>query len=321
MSEPVAAPARRKQIGWALAGAVLALAAVAAAVFLWRGGDRSRVEAVFTPTGVILVPARIGGAEDLFILDTGSQRTVVTPRIAPRLEATGRTSRVHSRPCLEPRQADIVRTGEIRFAGHRLLYPKEVVSLDLPELRAVVGHDLGGVLSWDVLRNYVVGIDLAGNRVVAGRRLTVEGAFRRLGARGPDTEIPLKIIDDRPAVAARAAGVKLRLLLDTGATRTIISSAAWGRLGKPVPEGPPTSSAVSVAGSFAVRRAQLDELWVGSLRLDDVTVAIPVAEHCPEAQAASADGLLGLDLLVRHIAVIDGRAEALHLVPRPGRAE
>jgi Aspartyl protease len=276
------------------------------------------VAAQFAPSRTILVPARIGGMERLYVLDSAAEKTVVTQQVSARLHPTGRIVQQSSGYfCQEPRQAKVFRAGEIHFAGRKLIYPEEVDSADLADLSAKLQHDLGGILGWDVLSNYVVGIDLAGGRVLASGRLTAAEAFERFGVSGPETELPLEHSGDLPSVRVRSGEHELHLLLDTGASKTTILDAAWQRMNKTVSPEAPLSVVQTIGGPLQVREEHLEDMWLGSLRLDHVTVQISMPTNCAEANTTAVDGVLGLDILSTYLVVIDGPARILYLARPP----
>jgi aspartyl protease len=303
---------------WSRARALSAVAVgVSVAVVASSCADDARIPAQFTRPLGILVPVSIGGAESLFLLDTGSETTLVTPSVSARLQPTGRTKSAFSRPCAPPGKAEVFHAGEIRFAGGRLKYPEEVGSLELATISAFHPGGLGGILGWDVLANYVVGIDISGGRLLSGRKKAAGDLLAMLGAPGADAELKLKIVENRPTVTASAGRWNLRLVLDTGAGSTIIHGAAWRRMSMPLPPEDPASMVIDINGSFPIRPGHIEEILLGALRLEDVSVGIADDPACVESGDSSTDGVLGRDILSRYIAVIDGPGQTLYLARRP----
>jgi hypothetical protein len=79
----------------------------------------------------------------------------------------------------------------------------------------------------------------------------------------------------------------------------------------------PTFIALKIDGPVQARQGLLDVLWLGSLRLDHVTVQIPNLKDCAAPDGAAPDGLLGLDVLSVYLTVIDGPGRFLYLARRP----
>ncbi|MDO8630325.1 MAG: hypothetical protein Q7R41_07515, partial [Phycisphaerales bacterium] len=114
----------------------------------------------FSSPGLILASATVGDVEGWYLLDTGCAMTSVAPRVALSLESTGRSIEVSSSlSANEPIRATAFLSGGVRFAGGRLRYPERVDVMDHDRLSVLLAHDMDGTLGWDVLRNYVIGID------------------------------------------------------------------------------------------------------------------------------------------------------------------
>ena len=118
-------------------------------------------------------------------------------------------------------------------------------------------------------------------------------------------------VNDRPA----------RLLLDTGASHTVLATPSAERLG--LRTTPSAERAHGVGASHhATETAVLDELRLGAVRLRDVTVWTFDLSHVNHALAArggaAVDGALGGDVLRPAEAVIDYARATLYL--RPARA-
>jgi Aspartyl protease/Domain of unknown function (DUF4124) len=104
-------------------------------------------------------------------------------------------------------------------------------------------------------------------------------------------------------------GVPLRLLLDTGADRTLISPAAMARAGFAVGGGPAVQirgvTGDAVAPLVSVPRLDLAGTYVGPLAVVVHTLAGP-----------GVDGLLGRDVLDAFTLTVDAASQRAILVPR-----
>lgn len=114
-------------------------------------------------------------------------------------------------------------------------------------------------------------------------------------------------------------GTPLRMIVDTGANRTILDKGAADRLG--VDAGPELLPVVGCLASAA------SEAAVGALRLGPVAVsldAVAILDLSPMAPklGEGVDGIIGADLLVATGAVIDyGTSELRMAYLAPGTAE
>jgi len=104
-------------------------------------------------------------------------------------------------------------------------------------------------------------------------------------------------------------GVTLRLLVDTGAERTLITHAALARAGIDVSAGTPVQIR-GVTGDATATVVSIPRLDVAGARLGP----LPVIVHTLANQ--SIDGLLGRDVLDGFTVTVDAVARRATLVPR-----
>ena len=113
-----------------------------------------------------------------------------------------------------------------------------------------------------------------------------------------------------PAVVeARLNGVVLRLLLDTGADRTVIAPAALARAGVDSAVGTPVRI-IGVTGSAVATLIAVPRLDVAGAQVGPLTV---IAHAVP---GETIDGLLGRDVLDAFTVTFDAAASRVTLVPR-----
>ena len=104
-------------------------------------------------------------------------------------------------------------------------------------------------------------------------------------------------------------GVTLRLLVDTGAERTLITHAALARAGVDVSAGMPVQIR-GVTGDASATVVSIPRLDVAGARLGP----LPVIVHTLANQ--NIDGLLGRDMLDGFTVTVDAAARRATLVPR-----
>ena len=110
-------------------------------------------------------------------------------------------------------------------------------------------------------------------------------------------------------VDAAINGVPLRLLVDTGAERTLITHAALARAGIDVTAGTPVQIR-GVTGDAAAVLVSVPRLDLAGTRVGP----LPVIVHTIVGQ--SVDGLLGRDVLDGFTVTVDAAARRATLVPR-----
>lgn len=131
------------------------------------------------------------------------------------------------------------------------------------------------------------------------------------GQARPDTDTGMmRFRSGAPIVAAVAInGVGLRLMVDTGADRTVISPAAAERTGLGV-AADRQIRVLGVAGS-----AMAGELLVAQMEVAGARVG-PLRVIVLDTPADSLDGLLGRDVLDYFTLTVDGTAGRATLIPR-----
>ena len=104
-------------------------------------------------------------------------------------------------------------------------------------------------------------------------------------------------------------GVAVRLVVDTGADRTIISTAAASRAGLGVPQGAPVQIS-GVTGSAQASPVVVPTLDLAGARLGNFTVFVL------DSTIPNADGLLGRDVLDAFTLTVDPAQGRASIVPR-----
>ena len=114
-------------------------------------------------------------------------------------------------------------------------------------------------------------------------------------------------------------GHKGKMILDTGASRSIIEQQAatnWGITGDPHDE-----DGTGAGGSVAMSTALVESFDVGPLRLGNTGLLIadlgPVNQRIVAHGGEPIQGVLGAEILHAHDAVIDYRSAGLYLKPTP----
>jgi hypothetical protein len=198
-----------------------------------------------------------------------------------------------------------------RFSGGgRIVTAAVVIAALVTSVGAQVYHwvDDQGVV------HYTTGIESVPERY--------RDAARALGGSPVETPLPegtapapagtttIPFVAGRPiVVAAQINGAgPFRLVLDTGADRTMVAPAALARLGISTP----STHSAEVRGVTGATQA--DVLLVESLEVGNARVG-PLAIVAHDADLPEADGLLGRDFLSLFSVAIDPRASTVTLEP------
>lgn len=244
------------------------------------------------------------------VLDTGSWFTVVSSTGAARLGLPVRP--------VPPRSIDaasgavtvraFARFARLTLAGMEVT-PLDAVLIDLP-------FDVTGVLGLSVFGEYPTLVDAS---LGEARLLSLGSVERILAARYPDrtwSRHPLQWTGRFPWVELTAGGVRLRMLVDTGATQSGLGPGAIAELGL-TPVRRDRFVQVDAAGELVLEQAVFELEGLGLGRWECSLEGY--ADEGPLLISAHVDGVLGFDFLGGIPFVFDGREGSLWVIdPLPG---
>ena len=251
--------------------------------------------------GAILVTVEVNGIPGTFILDTGAQRSVVTPAAVTRLnlsldEWVGTT--MHGIGGVDRRRNATPRSLSLGgVALHRRTLTRDTSLAVTTLARAQAGDRvIDGLLGRDYLSLFDLDLDMPGRRLTLFDATGCGGRF--LPWPDPYTAIPADMpVESAMILPVVVDGVRLRALLDTGASSSLIAAPGMVKLnltserlaGDPVEQ-------VSGAGprQIAMRRHRFQ-----SIRIGTETVAAPALWVGGLHLMPIADMLLGADWLMR----------------------
>ena len=253
---------------------------------------RAACEIPFRLTGgrFVVVPVRIDGHGPFeFLLDTGTDTTLLTPEVAARL-ALRPASRV---VLATPAGSRAVARAEVRSlsVGPKLIGGGEVLIDELEELRALDAR-LSGVVGQNFLGRLNYSLDY-------GRKLLLVEDGRDAPPAG--ARVPVAQEDGKMFVSATSRhgdAAALRLLVDTAAGGLVLFDSPHSPPGR-APfeiEAPPGQliKASTNAGSLAARAGQLKSLHVGGEKFTRLRVAL--IQFPASAGPRREDGLLPTSL-------------------------
>jgi aspartyl protease family protein len=241
------------------------------------------------------------------LLDTGATKTMLTPETARRLRMQP--------PAEAPKQTAVVTGGQtVEFVvaqlaaiavGDNVVENMPVgITLVLPEAPLV-----DGVLGGDILQRFTIGLDYAASRL----RLAPQPAGSTGGA--GHRAVSLQIVNNRALVSARLNHTEsVWLLLDTGATHTLLHPDTAARLGiRPAADVPRNTTMVFGGRHIAFPVVQLSAIAVGDATVEDLPVGVFLA--LPDMTAVH--GILGGDFLQHFVVTLDYASKQLWLAARP----
>jgi predicted aspartyl protease len=249
---------------------------------------------------VVLAPVEVNGIAGSFILDTGSQQTVVTPDAVNHFglaldEWTSTTTLgvggVERRRNADPRS---VALGGVALHRRSVAQDATLRVTSLPRNIAGV-RQIDGLLGRDFLSLYDLDLDFPRQRLTlydvqdcTGRFLPWSEPYLSVAAENP--------IESALVVPVTIDDVPLRALLDTGASRTLVGAPGMARLrlGLEQLQGDP-SQIVGGAGPHTVTTWQHK---FRDLRVGSESLANPVFLVAPVRLPLASDMLLGADWLL-----------------------
>jgi predicted aspartyl protease len=252
-----------------------------------------RFEPTDEPNRIVLDLAPEGKRPFRMFLDTGADRSVVTPRLARKMGISVR--RTKSTPY---RRATRL--------GRDLAFQVDTRSSDTA---SKTGWEYG-LLGGEFLDDYVVELDFPGRRVrfLDPKRYQVPERT----AASDERVLPIRLRGTRIAVEVGLNGKRLDLMLDTGVPSTVVlSGKAARKLGIDVDSLPDFGTIGTTMGPMEVLLYETDDFRFGGFEFD--TMPILVAPKGWYNLAGPTDSALGYDVLRQFVVRIDYERRRLWL--------
>lgn len=280
-------------------------------------GEGLVLPAVFTRHHVF-IRATVGGAPALLLFDSGASATILSPRLVRRLGLAYRGRYVAfgiGEPVTGASQYD----GTDIAMGPLAIRPSTVLSWSdagFPTYGATVPD---GIIGYDLLRSYVVTVDVHGARIVAYDSSSAPQPARR----GGET-LPLRVTNGLPVVdvdffASAAAPLiappiasTLPVVIDFGAGAGVqVTRDAAQRLGFPARlRDARARQMVGIGGTVELLEGVTDSVRIAGVTIPHAIVAADTSMVSSVA-LADAQGFIGTEVLRRFAVTLDyprGRA-------------
>jgi predicted aspartyl protease len=263
----------------------------------------ARVPFVWTP-GQIEVAVRVGNAPATFLLDTGSEFSVVSSRLASHLSI--QTSHQGGRDFAEDVAIEV---GTVKLPHQRVM----VMPFETYYAR---GRAIDGLIGYDLFARFTVGIDFREHALT----IWEPSAFR-----APKGVVPvpitfagrLPVVDAVMMQSARATW-PVQLLVDTGASQGIILRYPFANEhGLLDVAGQKETTAPSLAsGELRLLEVPIEQVTLAAWTFDRPSV-LAHAEPRGSGAYTATDGLIGNTLLSRFTLYVDYARKRLLLQPAP----
>jgi predicted aspartyl protease len=258
---------------------------------------RERGEVPFTLTGGhLLVPLIVNGVSATFVLDTGAERSMVTPDAVQRLglaldQWVGTTMRgvggVVEHQNADPRTLTL---GGVALQRHTITHDTSLTVGALPQMGA--GAPTDGLLGRDFLSVFDLQLDIAAHRLTlydvpgcVGRFVPWTTPYAAVAAETPMTHalvLPITLDSHR-----------LTALLDTGASASLITLPGMVRLGLTV--GSLADDPSATVRGVGRQAGEMRRHRFASLQIGGVTQRDPVLWVAPVHVTPIVGALLGAD--------------------------
>jgi hypothetical protein len=254
----------------------------------------------WTP-GQIEVAVTVNGTPATFLLDTGSEYSIVSTRLAGRLGLTLATSGTRGFA-----RGVALRIGPMTMPNQRVM----VMPFDTYYAR---GRQIDGVLGYDVFDRYTVRIDFR------ARTLTFWDPAAFAAPRAA-VALPITLAGRLPVDAATlrlsaTRRLSARLMVDTGASQSIMLRHPFATKHRLFALAKGETSAPSLAsGTQRLAEIPAEQLTIGGWTFDRPQVRA-VAEPIGSAPAPQTYGLIGNTLLSRFTLYVDYRHRRLYFEP------
>ncbi|MEW6746569.1 MAG: aspartyl protease family protein [Planctomycetota bacterium] len=252
-----------------------------------------------------IVDASLNGQHVRMLLDTGASRTGVLESAIDGLQlpVTGR----ETVDTLTGRHTVIQRVAGSLTLGGIAWYGLIVLSQEQP-LAGPARGPIQGLLGMDLLYEHTLVLD------PAKHSLEVLDRAQPMDSQGYSV-LPLEYREGVPITTVSVDGTALRVLVDTGASATLIIGAdVLESLGYASEiDHLPEYAAVTAKSELSLRCGRLGRLGLGDLELRDPIVQ--VAKHLQLGEYLAIQGLLGSELLSRLKVVLDPIGDQLLLAP------
>jgi hypothetical protein len=248
--------------------------------------------------GLCVVKVRIGHKDYDFLLDSGAAGIVIDPSIVDDQHLDTFGTRVGATIGTFNETTSVV---PLMTVGS--LHMRAVVARVVTVPFSLDDHThVAGLLGFDFFLDAVVHLDLDHG---------IATAIAPVSFKPPAdaTAIPLALDDRTPVVRARADIVAGRVVLDTGANRSVFTPPFASRADVAVDPGTPLAQFRGMGGTGTAETAHLKSFDFAALPLTDVVVDVSNAN----LGAEDIDGTAGTDLLHAYDLFFDYRTQTLYV--------
>ncbi|MCA1624048.1 MAG: aspartyl protease family protein, partial [Acidobacteria bacterium] len=264
-------------------------------------------------SNLVLVQAKVNDSATVwFIFDTGAESTVIDTELAKtlRLKAHGKTVGTGGAGTAEA----------VRFKAVSMQLPNIEISnltiygLPLDFLSSPLGKKIGGVIGYDIIKEFVVEIDYAAHKI----NLYKPESYQYSGA---GEIFPLTFEENMPFVQARIAfeeraAIDGKFEIDSGSTGAVLFNTPFVKKHQLLKTVSRTNEvrAGGVGGTAQAFLGRIKSIALGRLTLENIVASFSQATRGDYA-SAKYDGLIGGEILRRFKTIFDYSRRRMILEP------
>jgi hypothetical protein len=275
----------------------------------WAGGANSRPVPYENVKGLIVFRARVAGRDVWTMLDSGSERSLLSERFAREAGLSFNSVRAHIKAPTG------VLTNAVRVAQAVHVTVPGAMDAELPELGVIDLKVVSDAMGREI--DFVLGADFLSVSAILVRPELRQFRMGPSGSVGLPIEAAVPLLNDALVIQALVGDSPVVVSIDLGSNTTLaLKPEAWRRV---APQGAGPSGLTASTNVDGQRRLHptvlLPSLTVGKHHLKDVVTTIR-----PWA-ATEADGVIGMGLLGRYMLALDMKKGLLWIAPpRPTSA-
>ncbi len=256
---------------------------------------------------LLTIPVEINDIAGTFLIDTGTERTVIGSAFAQRLGL--KPSGTASLELPYSTEESVTVTAERVRVGPKLWSGVPLVVQDLSTLARTQLASISGILGTDLLATMAVKLSYSSGSPQVIPDIVASGSL-----------VALKKVGNRYFVPVRIGPSTLEMLLDTGTNMTALSSSAWRTLPsswKPSDLVEGIQSSGSPPGSLlaCVPALHLGDESSGEIVLPNQALRVLMPSQAGSFADPAFAGLLGGDILEHFEVTLDLQHASLYLTP------
>lgn len=237
--------------------------------------------------GLMFVTVQINGMEGLLLVDTGSNGFILLNADHFKTEKTNQQLKGMSAA------VDIERTLISSFLWQNVKLEKQYLpAIKLSQLNSGSSEKVLGLIGSAFFKSYQLSLNFASCQLVLSKEAITDPVLKGIPAL---INMPFVMVNNFPIVEVRIADQPYRFVMDTGATDNVMDLQLEPKIGKIWQQTKEVQMIEGSGKAAAVRRGQLQELWIGGLNMQGIGMGLHAMPEFDQKMGVS--GILGFQFL------------------------